>query len=370
MCIAGGFTLTVRPAPPLEHRATGTGLGDAPAGSEGDGPGALRVGMGGRAETGAVEEAADLGGTPSSEEERDPLLAGAEASGGSPGSARQRRRRRRGPPRPEAHVDTHAAAVSPRRPGLGLESEALLCGSGSEEGAGGRASEPASESMAGAVLGGPPSPAARSPFASPPGREASARASRPVAQPHGPALAAHPAGHSPQARSSGPAGDVAGPPTKPTAAAGLPAPRPADADAAASAPGPAADLCAGPAAHPPPLLAVPQDDSEEAQAVAAFFSQLFPDSFQRLVPVCNHRVRWAGVAKSRLRKGFSRAAAADGHSGKGHTRLGDGYGQLHAKPAGAKPSQAKPAGAKPGLPGETRARAVLSWRPRRQWTSC
>ncbi|EFJ50262.1 hypothetical protein VOLCADRAFT_89203 [Volvox carteri f. nagariensis] len=39
----------------------------------------------------------------------------------------------------------------------------------------------------------------------------------------------------------------------------------------------------------PPDALVPWDDSEEAAAVAAYYTQLFPDSFQRLVPVCSHR---------------------------------------------------------------------------------
>ncbi|GIL75559.1 hypothetical protein Vretifemale_5327 [Volvox reticuliferus] len=47
--------------------------------------------------------------------------------------------------------------------------------------------------------------------------------------------------------------------------------------------------CMGSVPAPPPLMEVPYDDSEEAAAVAAYYTQLFPDSFQRLVPVCNHR---------------------------------------------------------------------------------
>ncbi|GIL64510.1 hypothetical protein Vafri_18391 [Volvox africanus] len=47
--------------------------------------------------------------------------------------------------------------------------------------------------------------------------------------------------------------------------------------------------CIGSVPAPPPLMDVPYDDSEEAAAVAAYYTQLFPDSFQRLVPVCNHR---------------------------------------------------------------------------------
>ncbi|GLI61840.1 hypothetical protein VaNZ11_004347 [Volvox africanus] len=47
--------------------------------------------------------------------------------------------------------------------------------------------------------------------------------------------------------------------------------------------------CIGSVPAPLPLMEVPYDDSEEAAAVAAYYTQLFPDSFQRLVPVCNHR---------------------------------------------------------------------------------
>lgn len=45
---------------------------------------------------------------------------------------------------------------------------------------------------------------------------------------------------------------------------------------------------------PPPCMPVPEDSSEEGAAVAQYFSALFPDTFQRLVPVCNHRVGGGG----------------------------------------------------------------------------
>ncbi|GFR47417.1 hypothetical protein Agub_g9134 [Astrephomene gubernaculifera] len=50
-----------------------------------------------------------------------------------------------------------------------------------------------------------------------------------------------------------------------------------------------AGACLGQVPSPPSCMELPYDDSEEAAAVAAYYSQLFPDSFQRLVPVCNHR---------------------------------------------------------------------------------
>ncbi|GLC35512.1 hypothetical protein PLESTB_000199500 [Pleodorina starrii] len=118
---------------------------------------------------------------------------------------------------------------------------------------------------------------------------------------------------------------------------------------------PARGSCSGAAPAPPPLMEVPYDDSEEAAAVAAYYTQLFPDSFQRLVPVCNHRVvdellfQWTAamgnLAAALLAAHVAVRSAATASRGGAAAALTTVVVTASASPALAAPSAATPGGA-------------------------